>query len=484
MASTERTGRIQRSAALVLALVLGGCATFSEDGGFGAVDQTARERLGKEVRWQRSDTDRDAVAQLVRERLARTLSVDDAVQVALVNNPGLQATYYELGIAEADLVQAGRLPNPRLASLRTTRGGEVSKIEQSIGFEVIGMLTMPLRQRVEARRFEAVQREVARNALAVASQAEKAYYGAVSAVQTVKYLEQVKASAEASAELARRMAAAGNFSKLAQMREHLFYAETVAQLARAQQLAIAERERLARLMGVSGVPGAFTLPDRLPELPSARPPARDFETEAMQARLDIQASRRETQALADSLGLTKTTRFINALEVGRARTREGDDPYAYGWEIALEIPLFDWGSARVARAESMYMQSVQRLADTALAARSEVREAYSSFATAYDTARHYRDEIVPLRKRISDENLLRYNGMLISVFELLADAREQVNAVNAYLDSLRDYWVADAELRAALTGAGEARGVMGAETPARDGHRMAVGGAMGAAPAH
>ena len=44
----------------------------------------------------------------------------------------------------------------------------------------------------------------------------------------------MKEAADASNELARRMAAAGNFSKLAQMREQSFYADATAQLARAQ----------------------------------------------------------------------------------------------------------------------------------------------------------------------------------------------------------------------------------------------------------
>jgi outer membrane protein TolC len=108
------------------------------------------------------------------------------------------------------------------------------------------------------------------------------------------------------------------------------------------------------------------------------------------------------------------------------------------------------------------MRSVQRIAETAVNARSEVRESYSAYVTAYETARHYRDEIVPLRKKISEESLLRYNGMLISVFELLADAREQVGAVNGAIEALRDYWVADAELQAVLNGAGGGR-----RTPAR-----------------
>src|SRR5690606_31235682 len=128
-------------------------------------------------------------------------------------------------------------------------------------------------------------------------------------------------------------------------------------------------------------------------------------------------------------------------------------PHQTGYEIELRLPIFDWGTARNARAEYAYMQAVDRAADTAVKARSEVREAYSAYRTAFDLAKHYRDEIVPLRKRIADENVLRYNGMLISVFELLADARQQIAAVNGYIEALREFWLAEAALQLALTGA-------------------------------
>jgi outer membrane protein TolC len=98
------------------------------------------------------------------------------------------------------------------------------------------------------------------------------------------------------------------------------------------------------------------------------------------------------------------------------------------------------------------MQSASKLAQTAVDARSEVRESYVAYVTNYDIARHYRDEVVPLRKTISDEMLLRYNGMLASAFDLLADSREQVNAVNGYIDALKDYWLAETDLQLALGG--------------------------------
>lgn len=451
---------------VVSAMVLSGCATFSEDGGFGLVQRTVKERTGQEPRWVRTDDDASAIRTRTREILGRPLSADDAVQVALLNNPGLQASYADLGISEADLVQAGRGPNLRLHWLRTKVGNDVAKVEESFSFDLLGVLLIPMRQKMEKRRFERVQAEVTAEVIRVATETRKAWVQAVAAAEGERYMTQVKDAADAGAELARRMASAGNWPKLNFMREQAFYADATAQLARARHAAQADRERLARMMGLWGADLAFRLPDRLPELPAAPREGAELEVRAMEQRLDIRAARREVEWVAESLGLTKATRFVNAIELGRARTKEGDDPFAYGYVVGVEIPIFDWGSARVARAEATYMQAAHRLAEAAINARSEVRDAYRAYRTGYELARHYRDEIVPLRKRISEEILLRYNGMLASAFELLADSREQVGAVNAYLGSLRDFWIADAELQESLsgrTGGGMARV---ADTPA------------------
>lgn len=439
-------------AIVVSTVVLSGCATFSEDGGFGLVQRTVKERTGQEPRWARTDEDAGAIRARTREILGRPLSADDAVQVALLNNPGLQASYADLGISEADLVQAGRGPNLRLHWLRTKVGNDVAKVEESFSFDLLGTLLIPMRQKMEKRRFERVQAEVTAEVIRVAAETRKAWVQAVAAAEGERYMTQVKEAADAGAELARRMAGAGNWPKLNFMREQAFYADAIAQLARARHAAQADRERLGRLMGLWGADLSFRLPDRLPELPAAPRDGAELEVRAMEQRLDIRAARRETEWVAESLGLTKATRFVNAIELGRARTKEGNDPFAYGYVVGVEIPIFDWGSARVARAEATYMQAAHRLAEAAINARSEVRDAYTAYRTGYELARHYRDEIVPLRKRISEEILLRYNGMLASAFELLADSREQVGAVNAYLGSLRDFWIADVELQESLSG--------------------------------
>ena len=441
-----------RLALAALALfTLSGCATLSSDAGFGPVEQTAKDRLGKDIKWARSDADRDAIEMRVAQLLEQPLSVDDAVQIALLNNKGRQASFNELGISEADMVQAGWLPNPGFSFGRLRQGSSL-EIDRSIQFNLVRLLMLPTINQIESRRFEQTRDAVALSVLSLASETSKAYYLAVAADETGRYMLQVQTAAEAGAELALRQAQAGNWNKLQQAREQSFYADAALNLARSEQARSAARERLTRLMGLWGPQTQFRLPERLPDLPKAPNDLPDIEQTAMAQRLDVQAAKLGTEQVAKNLGLTRATRFINVLEVGAVRNSYNDAPTQRGYTISVELPLFDWGDARVAKAEAVYMQAVNRAAETAINARSEVRVAYANYRSGYDIARHFRDEIVPLKKRISEENQLRYNGMLIGVFELLADARSQIRSVNGYIEALRDFWLAQADLDMALIG--------------------------------
>ncbi|MEF7612344.1 TolC family protein [Aquincola sp. MAHUQ-54] len=439
------------TAAAAAALVLGGCASFSPDGGAGRLAELTKERVGQAPSYPRTASDVDSAQARVAELLKQPLTADSAVELAFLNNRGLQASFSELGIAESELVRAGRLRNPSFSFGRLREGGGVVEIDRAIMFDVLGLLTLPVAAQVEQRRFAQAQLQAAHEAVGVAADTRKAYFSAVAAQELVKYHGQVKEAADASNELARRMVQAGNFNKLAQMREQAFYADATSQLARAQHQAVAERERLTRLLGLSGNQ-AFTLPERLPELPKQPAEPQDAEQTAMEKRLDVLMAKRATEHAAKSWGLTKATRFINVLELGYQNKSVTGEPRANGYEVELELPLFDFGATRATRAEATYMQAVHRTAQVAIDARSEVRESYSAYRTSYDLAKHYRDEVVPLRKRISEENLLRYNGMLIGVFELLADSRDQVSSVTGYVEALRDYWTAETNLQTALTG--------------------------------
>ena len=432
-------------------LIVSGCATFSPDGAFGPVDSAVRERTGAPTRLVRNEQDADTVRRLIAVRLRQPLGAEDAVQIALVNNPGLQALYAELGIAEANLVQAGRLRNPRFTFSRLG-SGDALEIERKLVVDIVSLLASPLFTRLERGRLEHAQLQSALEAVKVASEARKAYFAAVAAAQSAVYFEQVRLAADAGAELARRMAKVGNWSRLAQARQQAFYADATAQLARARHHAYTERERLVRILGIAELAERLHLPERLPELPAEPKSPRDAETQALAGRLDVRLARRGLDSAADALGLTRATRFVSVLEVAYQNKSDAGEPRHDGYEVEIEVPLFDWGDAKLARSEAVYRQAANRLAETAGNVRSEVRVAYHAYRTAYDLARHYRDEVVPLRRKIADEMLLRYNGMLASVFELLADAREQIGSVDAALAAQRDFWMADADLELALTG--------------------------------
>lgn len=438
--------RLRVAALAMTALALTGCASFSADGGLGSVSSLARPHTGQDVTLARGVAAPAAVDAL----LAQPLSADAAVRLALLNNRGLQVSLAELGVAEADFVQAGRLRNPAF-TFSKLRGGE-NEIERSVLFDLAGLLTLPARQGIERGRFEQAKLQAAAQVVQLATDTRRAFFTAVAAAQSVQFQERASLAAEASAELTRRMVRAGNSSKLDQAREQLFHAETLAQLARTRHQATVAREQLMRCLGLSGAGKSITLPERLPELPAAERDSARAEALALTQRFDLQMARRDLEATAAALGLTRATRFVNVLDAGYANKSIDGAPRANGYQVSLELPLFDWGSARSARAEALYMQALHRTADSALRARSEVRQAYSAYRMAYAVARRYRDEVMPLRKQVADEVLLRYNGMLASTFELLTDAREQIAAVNTTIEAERDFWLADTDLEAAMTG--------------------------------
>jgi outer membrane protein TolC len=431
-------------------LILSGCATLSKDGGLDAVSAMTAERTGQDVRLTKTGSEGGAA---LAGMLKQPLSADNAVRIALVNNRGLHAALAGLGVAEADLIQAGRMANPGFSFGRKSGGGE-TEIERSVMFDLVGLLTIPLRRDIEARRFDSAKLAAAMDAVRLAADTRKAYFNAVTAVQSARYAQQVVDAAQASAELAQRMARVGNLSALDLAREQAFSAEATAQIARSRHNAAAAREQLTRLMGLWGENARFQLPDRLPDLPAAPREAGNIEAAAIEQRLDLRLAKLDAQATAQALGLTKATGFVNVLDAGYVNSSRSGSPRENGYEITLSLPVFDWGGARTAKAEAIYMQSVHRTAHAATVARSQVREAYSAYRSSYDVATHYRDQIVPLRKKISEETLLRYNGMLTSVFTLLADARAQVTSVNAAIEAQRDYWVADTDLQAAISGSG------------------------------
>jgi outer membrane protein TolC len=441
---------------LTIAVALTGCASTAVHDNFSEVQRETRQQLGADLQWLTTDDARRQAQADTDRLLAQPLSGDDAVRLALAHSPALQAMLYESAAETARVTQSARLPNPVFAFERLVRnesGSREVEIGRMLSFSLLDVLLLPSRMRRAEHTHQANRLALAGSVVQAATEARQAWVMAVAAQQSLQYAEQVKAAADASAELARRMQAVGNFSKLQRAREQVFSAEAVAQFARARQAALASREALVRTLGLSErQASALKLPERLPDLPAApREEAAVLKT-ALDQRLDVRLARASLEATAREQGLSRITSFVNGLELGIAHNSESGQPPQKGVAVELPLPLFDFGDSSRTHAQANYLAAVNRTAQLAVTAGSQVREGYGAYRSAYELARHYRDEIVPLRKTISEENLLRYNGMFIGVFELLADAREQISSVVQTLDAQRDFWLADAALQATLLG--------------------------------
>ena len=435
---------------------LNACTGFSIDGGFASVAAQTQSRLDKKLAWPRTDAETAKSAAEVAELLAHPLKADDAVQIALLNNRALRASFDDLQISEADLVQSGRLPNPRFDLTHASADGQYDIVE-TLSFNVLSLLTMPYAHDIETRRFAQTQSAVFLDVAQLATTTRKAYFEAVAARQSLQYMQQVSAAAETGSILAQRMLSAGNWNRIDQAREQIFYTDAARDLMRAQLAEVAARESLLRLMGLSGESSSadgMQLAPALPELPAGIEALPEVERTVLENRVDLQLMHQNVDALARRLKLTKVTRVINVLDVGPSWTKQGprDAPYQHGYAVTLEIPIFDSGAARLKRSEALYAQAVDRFAQAAIEARSQVRQAYAAYRASFDIARQQRDVVVPLRQAVAQQNLLHYNASLISIFELLADTREQIASVDDYIGSLRDFWLAKSRLDAALLG--------------------------------
>jgi outer membrane protein TolC len=441
--------------AAAAALPLAACKTLSPDGGMEPVAAFASHELGKDVTVVRDQEGAEDVRRTVTRLLARPLTADAAVQIALLNNRGLQAAYNELGAAEAVMVGASLPPSPTVSLSRLAGSGEI-EIERKIIGDILALATLPVRADIAAERFRQAQLRAVGETLRVAADARRAWYRAVAAEELAGLLTQAQTAARTASQLARRLGETGALNKLDQAREQVFYADVSTQLAVARRSAESERERLIRVLGLWGGELMFRLARTLPPLP-ARPRALPrVEAEAVKRRVDLQIARIEAAALAKFYGLTQATRFVNLLEVGgqgkTLRKADGEVERQHGVEVEFRIPLFDFGQVRVREAEQTYMAAINRLVERAVQARSEAREAYRTYRASYDIAMHYQREVLPLRQIISDETLLRYNAMQIDVFALLAEARQRLAAMTAAIEARREFWLADVNLHVAIVG--------------------------------
>lgn len=430
-----------------------GCAVPLK-GGFADVEKLAADRMDKRVFWIQGAAEDVLVALKTDSLLAGELSVDAAVQIALLNNQSLQARYEEIGIAQTALVQAGLLHNPVFST--SVRFTNTPAPERNTEFGVVqsflDLLMRPARKGVAAAQFEGSKRRVGDAVVTLAFETRRSYYTLQGSLGIVSMLKTIVEAASASAELARRQRVAGTISDLEMALQQAPHERARMALISGEATVVENRERMNRLMGLSGERTGWTLSDRLPDLPATDPVFDRAESLAVARRLDLAAMRWDIEALAQSHAITVNWRWIPLIDVGFDTEKDTDGSRVTGPSVAIQVPLFDRGQAKVAHSEAALRQAENQMKALAIDIAFEVRVARNRLEVARSIAERYRDTIIPLRERIVAESQRHFNYMLVGAYQLLQARSDEVDAYAGYMEAVRNYWVAYSDLERAVGG--------------------------------
>jgi cobalt-zinc-cadmium efflux system outer membrane protein len=445
------------SAAIALILPVWGCASHRADDGLNHVENLLAKGTSNRVRWNRGSADDLATRDELNALWRHPIGADDAVQIALLNNRSLQATYEDLGIAQADLVQAGLLSNPRFfASARFPNQGPGSPdAEFSVAEDFLELFMVPLRKRIAADKLAVAERRVADAVLGMEREARVAFYTYQGRRQELALQKTILDAQQSSCDLARQQHKAGNISDLDLASEEASCSAAKLEVARTQFQSIADREEITRLMGMSGPEvQSWQAADKLPDMPTAESPLQELESLAIRRRMDLDAERRQTLVIARSLGLTEQFR-LTGIEIGfDVERRDPTERYVTiaGPQLTVELPIFDQKQAQIARLQAEYRQGVDRIAALAVDIRSQVRSARDRIMAARQTAELYQDVVIPQRRQVTALSEKHYNAMLLGVDRWLIARQMEVTAYKEYIEAVRDYWIARSDLERAIGG--------------------------------
>jgi cobalt-zinc-cadmium efflux system outer membrane protein len=431
---------------LCLLLVgLTGCASVDLRAGFPEVSVVVEERAATKIVWNRgNDLDKEA-AEKLRALLQKKLAADDAVQIAMLNNRDLQAIYTDLGVAQADLVQAGLFRNPILdAAVLFPLSGVRPDLQLSVVIGFLDALYVPLRKRVAAARFEEAKLRVTGAVLDLAAQVRRAFHEHQANGQMLELRQTIVQALTASWEVSRRLHDAGNITDLDLARDRAA-AETSKLVLRSVEIAARQsREHLNDLMGTWAEQTGWEIDGRLPDIPAEPVPVNGLERVALSRSIDLSQARQRIITAGQQLGYDRATALIPETDLGVGAERE--EGWKLGPVLSVPIPLFDQGQARVGRAVAELRRPQQEYYALAVRVRATARAVRDRMLGAQDRALYYRDILLPLQERIVNEAQLQYNAMQIGIFHLLRDRERQIETGVAYVEALREYWLARADL--------------------------------------
>lgn len=431
-----------------------GCVQFDLKNSLAKTNDTLPEFTEGNLQLLISDEQKQSARRRTNELLAEELTLSSAIEVALQNSPNIQLMLSQHWEQASAIALSGSIPNPVFEFGRVSSGAEL-EIERMLSIGLLDLIRLPVQRRRAELKLDENQLALSANVVQHITDVRGAWINAITEKQLANYAAQVFSSAEASAKLAANMQAIGNFNALSRARQQVYYANAATNLTTARHKALAAYEVLVRVLGLDSEQAALmVLPVRLPDLPESPITAVQVTSVATSSRLDVQMGLADLKvaSYAQGLSLVSESTDIELAAISESKWGEEDKESSTGYELGIELPIFRSIAKVRDRLNARSLSASNRLESISRAASSHLRQAYSGYRSGYDLARHYRDEIVPLQQLISEENVLNYNGMIIGVFELLADSRLQIEAVQSSIEATRQFWLADAALRSSMIG--------------------------------
>jgi cobalt-zinc-cadmium efflux system outer membrane protein len=429
-----------------------GCRGAQPSDKFDEVSADISSRTGATLHWNRDSEAAAVIDQRVHELLAAPLNGEAAVQIALLNNRSLQATIEELGIARADLIEAGLLQNPVLGvSARFPDVSGSTNLEFTITQSFLELLVVGARKKLSEAQFDRARLIVTKAVLDLAWDTETAFHAAAASEQLLTLQQTIAEAQGLKRDLAAKQYEAGNISELDQARQQAAADESKLNVTMAQAEWQSQRERLNRLMGFTSASSQWTVASATDLLLDDEPDIAELEHMAAAHRVELAIARQEMAIVDRALDLARKG-FVSELDLGVSTEREPEGFWVTGPVLQIELPIFDHRGIRVERLEAQQRQAQHMLAALETNVLSEVRQAHANLVAARAMAEYLRDEVIPLRQRIVKLSQEHYNAMLMGVYELLAAREEEIDAQSSLIQAMRDFWIARTTLKQAVGG--------------------------------
>jgi cobalt-zinc-cadmium efflux system outer membrane protein len=421
---------------------------------FAPVAQNARERTAGVVTWEREESAREQTLAQVRNLLKRPLTANIAAQIALLNNRGLQTTFEEIGLAEADLIEARTIPNPdlNLSARFPDKPPSGTDIEWSVAQDFLSILMIPLRSKIASNQLTAVQLRVSDEVIRLVEETKRAVYELQAAQEIFGRLKVEQEAQAASLELIQSLHEAGNITDLQLLQQQGEYNQSRLEIAQSEADVRELREKLNRFLGLWGEDTNWKLAPGLRDVPKDEFSVRGLETLAVTQRYDLAAAKAELESAIRAAGLEKAFRWVGALDFGVDSERDTDSQTITGPTLRLQLPIFNQGQARIARSQAVLRRAHDKFEQEAVDIRSEVRELRDRLISKRDIAQFYQNQLLSTRTQIRDQTQLQYNAMIVGPLELFTARRQEIAAERGYVEAKRDYWVTRAELERTVGG--------------------------------